>query len=227
MRLFYWQVIKGKSLSAQARGQYEYKSTVDAWRGSILDANGGWLTTSQVAWTVAGAIPEITEDKKKIADTLAPFFVSDDVPEEEKNHAVDEEEDRIYNLLTREKVMWTPLKSRVSDETKKKLLELKIDGIHFEPEEVRQYPESSSAAQLLGFVGKDKDGNNKGYFGLEGYYDTSLTGKPGYVSREADPWGAPIFLGESREVTAISGVDLATHIDTAVQITLEQRLSEG
>ncbi len=225
VRLFHWQILQGKVLSAQARDQYEYKSEVDAPRGSILASDGSFLVTSGTAWTVAAAIPEIEEEKKKIADDLAPFFVSEGIEEREKK--VDEEEDRIYSLITKDKVMWTPLKSRVTDEKKKEIEKLKIKGIHFEPEEIRAYPEASAAAQLLGFVGKDKNGNNQGYFGLEGYYDTALTGKPGFVSREADPYGAPILLGESREISAIGGVDLLTNIDTSVQLTLEKRLSEG
>lgn len=230
-RLFHWQILQGKVLSAQARGQYEYKSEIDAPRGSILAQDGSFLVTSGTAWTVAAAIPETSDDKKEIADKLAPFFVNKiPLSDEEKKdfeHQVDEEEDRIYSLLTKDKVMWIPIKSRISGETKKKIEEMKIKGIHLTPEEIRAYPEASSAAQLLGFVGKDKNGNNQGYFGLEGYYDTALTGKPGFVSREADPYGAPILLGESREVSAIRGVDLATNIDASVQLTLDKRLLEG
>jgi len=231
-RLFHWQIIEGKVLSAQAHDQYEYKSEIDAPRGSILASDGSYLVTSGIAWTVAAAIPEMKDDdgpldRKKVADSLAPFFTPPNLEDQDRKNAEHDEADRIYSLITKEKIMWVPLKSRVSDELKKKIEELDIAGIHFEPEEIRQYPEASTAAQILGFVGKDKDGNNQGYFGLEGYYDTSLTSKNGYVSREADPMGAPILLGDSREVSAIAGVDLLTNIDTSVQLTLEKRLREG
>lgn len=224
-RLFQWQILEGKVLSAQARNQYEYKSQINAPRGSILSSDGSWLVTSGQAWTIAASIQEIKEDKKKIADEIAPFFVPEGI--EDRDKAVNEESDRLYTLLTKDKIVWTPLKARVNDAIKKKIEELDFEGIRYEPEEVREYPESSTAAQLLGFVGKDKNGNNQGYFGLEGYYDKPLSGKPGYVSREADPMGAPILLGESREVSAINGMDLVTNIDTAIQITLEKRLKEG
>jgi cell division protein FtsI/penicillin-binding protein 2 len=242
-RLFYWQIIQGKVLSAQARGQYEYKSEIDASRGSIFSRDGSWIVTSGRAWTIAASLPEMKDDdgpldKKKVSDQLAPFFVQaplksleteDEEAEESDSMDVllEKEEDRLYSLLTREKIVWTPLKSRVSEETKKKIEELDINGLHFEPEEIRIYPEASSAAQLLGFVGKDKTGQSQGYFGLEGYYDTAISGKPGFVSRESDPLGAPILLGETREVSAIRGVDLYTHIDSSVQITLDKRLKEG
>src|SRR4029079_8320447 len=162
--LFHWQIVEGKVLSAQARGQYEYKSEVDAPRGSILATDGSYLVTSGQAWTIAAAIPEMKDDdgpldKRKVADSLAPFFAGVAVEPEDGEDKKDQRDlerdasDRIYNLLTKDKIMWTPLKSRVSDETKKKIEELKISGIHFEPEEIRQYPEGSVGAQLLGFVG--------------------------------------------------------------------------
>ena len=102
-----------------------------------------------------------------------------------------------------------------------------ISGIGFERQEVRAYPEASAAAQLLGFVGKNEEGQDKGYFGLEGFYDLALTGKPGYSVRESDARGTPILLGSAKEVNPISGVDLLTTIDKRVQMVLEKKLKEG
>ncbi len=226
IRLFYWQIWEGPVLSAQAKGQYEYRSEVTASRGSILASDNSWLATSGQAWTVAASIPEIQDEKRKIADELAPFFSQTD-DEKEKDHNIRIEEDRLYSLLTKEKIMWTPLKARITKEVKQKIEDLDIKGIHFEPEEIRIYPEASSAAHLLGFVGKNETSQPTGYFGLEGYYDTTLTSKSGFVSREADPFGAPILLGESREVSAKGGLDLVTFIDKALQIDLDRKLLDG
>ncbi|MEK7112039.1 MAG: penicillin-binding protein 2, partial [Patescibacteria group bacterium] len=85
----------------------------------------------------------------------------------------------------------------------------------------------SSAAHLLGFVGKDEEGGDLGYFGLEGYYNLALSGKPGFESLEKDAQGTPILLGDTSEILAINGVDLLTNIDKAVQRSLEKRLLEG
>src|SRR3972149_1250255 len=102
-----------------------------------------------------------------------------------------------------------------------------LEGIGFEPVESRIYPEGSSSAQILGFVGKDDEGNDKGYFGIEGFYDLPLSGKPGFISRDADARGIPIILGSSREVSAIKGVNLSTHIDKSVQFSIEKKLKKG
>ncbi|MBX4205784.1 penicillin-binding protein 2, partial [Candidatus Microgenomates bacterium] len=80
---------------------------------------------------------------------------------------------------------------------------------------------------VLGFVGKDDEGIDKGYFGLEGFYDLSLAGKPGYIQREADGKGAPILIGGSKEIAAVAGVDIKTNIDKRIQFVVEDKLKLG
>jgi cell division protein FtsI/penicillin-binding protein 2 len=104
---------------------------------------------------------------------------------------------------------------------------LNIAGIGFENQESQFYPEASSSAQLLGFVGKDDNGNDIGYFGLEGYYNLSLSGKSGFMGRDKDAKGAPILFDGSKQISAVSGVDLVTSIDKRIQILAEEKLKEG
>lgn len=222
-RLFYWQILRGKVLSYQARGQYERDTALSAPRGNILASDGTWLAARSEVYLVFAEIPQLKDSPKSIAEKLAPFFVEDS----QDRPQILAEIDRLYLLLTKKEVVWIPLKQRVTPEIKRNIEALDISGIGFERGEARLYPEASAAAQLLGFVGKNEEGEDKGYFGLEGYYDLSLTGKPGYSVRESDAKGIPILLGSSKEITAISGVDLVTTIDKRVQLALEEKLKEG
>lgn len=228
IRLFYWQGIKAQELSNQARLQHRSGNTVLAPRGSVMARDGSWLAVSLEGWLVFASKPEISEDPKAIAAKLAPFFVEDDHNEEtnEKERLFDEQK-RLEELLSKRDGVWIPLKHKVSTETKKNIEAMKILGIGFDKQEVRKYPESSLSAHLLGFVGKDDDGNDKGYFGLEGYYDLPLSGKPGFISRESDARGAPIVFGDSKEISAVGGADLVTHIDKTIQIIVERKLKDG
>jgi len=210
-------------LSAQARGQYQKESTIETSRGDILSSGSSWLAASGEAWMVYAALTDVTDSPKVIAEKLAPLFVED--PDD--RNSVLAEIDRVYSLLTKDGVVWISLKSRVKSEVKKKIEEMGIKGIGFEFQEKRIYPEASSAAQLLGFVGKDKEGKDKGYFGLEGYYDVVLSGKPGFKAQEKDARGIPMLFGTNREVLAIKGANLQTHIDKFVQLTLDKELAEG
>jgi len=104
---------------------------------------------------------------------------------------------------------------------------MKISGLGFEDEENRFYPEGSASAQLLGFVGKNDLGVNTGYFGLEGYYDISLSGKEGYQERKRDLKGAPLLSEGIQEVNSVAGTDLYTHIDKRIQIMIEEKLEKS
>ena len=219
VRLFFWQVIKGKVLSAQARGQYEVGVTLSAPRGNILASDGTWLAARESGWLVFASMPDLKESHTSVAEKLSHLLV-----EEEE---VSGEVDRIKGLLPKEGAVWIPLKHKVKEEAKKNIEALGIDGIGFELEEMRSYPEASAAAQLLGFVGKNLEGADTGYFGLEGYYDLALSGKPGYQSGEEDARGVPILLDDNKGVSAIGGVDLVTHIDKGLQILSEKKLKEG
>lgn len=228
-RLFFWQIVKGKELSLQARNQYEIGQVIQAPRGNILASDGTWLVARGKSYLVYASLPDVTENPQTIADKLASLFI-DEIPEEmedQRDEIVLREASRLTKLLTRKDVVWVPLKNRVTLELKKTIEDMNIEGLGFEEQEARMYPEASSAAHVLGFVGKSDHGEDVGYFGLEGYYNLILSGKPGYVAQESDARGIPILLGSSREVFAVNGVDLKTSIDKVVQISLEKGLKKG
>jgi cell division protein FtsI/penicillin-binding protein 2 len=76
-------------------------------------------------------------------------------------------------------------------------------------------------------LGKNQDGENQGYFGLEGYYDNILSSSPGVQKGETDIKGIPILIGKSKKVPSFSGVDLVTYIDKGVQLIADEELKLG
>jgi len=228
-RLFYWQVIRAKELSDQARKQYQIGYSVSAPRGNILASDGSWYAGRGDGWLVYAALPEIDKSINEIADSLSPFFVDINIEEDAsgRKEKVLEEANKIKSLLAKEEVVWVPLKHKISLETKEQIEALAYGGVGFEKEDIRLYPEASSAAQLLGFVGKNEEGQDQGYFGLEGHYDLILSGKPGFISRDSDALGIPISVGDTNEVLPVEGVDILTHLDKAVQMIIEEALIDG
>lgn len=220
-RLYYWQIIKGEELSEQARSQYVEGVTIQAERGSILASDGTWLAANTESFLIYANPTRLEKDPKDIAEVLAPLMVESD---ERKELLL--EIDRIEGIL-RKDGQWVPIKRRVSKELKEKIEQFNIHGIEFEESQIRFYPEASTSAHLMGFVGKDENGQDRGYFGLEGYYDLTLKGKEGYISRESDGVGLPMILGDSREVSAVSGVDLYTNLDKRIQINVDSILKKG
>lgn len=207
-------------MAAQARGQYEVGTKLEANRGSIMASDKTYLVAKSKSWLVTANQAEIKKDPTEVANKLAPLLITQD-------EKVETEELRLKELLSKKDAVWIPLKHKVADEAKKNIDALQLPGIGFEEEESRSYPEASTAAHLLGFVGKNKEGEDTGYFGLEGYYDLALAGKPGFLSSEKDARGAPIFLGKDRQASAVGGINLVTHIDKGIAILAEQKLKEG
>lgn len=222
LRLAYWQIVKGSELLADAKAQHERKTSILAGRGSIYASDATPLSATTRYWRLIGN-PQKNESARELSEKIVQKLPID----QENRELIKSEELRIAELLKKDELRWVVLKAKLSDEDKKRLEELDDEALSFEEEEGRIYPEASSAAQLIGFLGKDADGQNKGYFGLEGYYDVSLTGKSGFFERESDALGAPILFSRTRMLPAVSGIDLITHIEKPIQVILDQKLKEG
>lgn len=218
-RLFYWQVLNCEQLAAAAESQHWVSFELPAKRGSILAADEFPLATNEEAFLVFASLPDLKQQPKEIAAKLAPFLASPS--------ARLQFEELIKERLSRTDLVWVPLKHKLSRETKEILEKLEIEGIGFEEEQLRSYPEGSAAAHLLGFVGADVNGQDKGYFGLEGYYDLELKGHPGLLRREKDASGKPILVGTVKRDEKKDGRDLITTIDRSVQYIAEKQLGEG
>lgn len=231
-RLFTWQVLQSDVLAAAARSQHQTSTTLQAKRGSILASDGFPLIASResfLVWTNNSRIKE----KEIVADKLSTLFIAHEKIEESsdsgkiREQLAKDEKDRIKKLLERQNAYWVPIKHKVSKEIKEQIENLNISGIGFDPQESMEYPEGTMAARMLGFVGKDSAGQDKGYFGLEGFYDLTLSGSRGAWDWEKDAFGNPIVLGESLKVGAMDGMDLKTTIDRTVQFITEKHLIEG
>lgn len=217
-RLFYWQIIKSEELAEAAERQHWISFEIPAKRGEIFSADGFPLVSNEKVYLIYGEPNKIKIPVEEIAKKIASFF------EEE---AREELEEIIKERLSRQDLLWVPLKRKVSREIKEKIEGLEIEGIGFEEEEKRVYPESSMAAHLLGFVGFDKNGEEKGYFGLEGFYNLELRGKPGIVRQEKDALGNPILLGEDKSEEKVDGRDLTLTLERSVQYIVEEKLKKG
>ena len=115
----------------------------------------------------------------------------------------------------------------VNKEKKEEIEKLKIGGLGFEYVLKRDYPEASLAAHLLGFVGKNYQGEDIGYFGIEGYYNKDLSGLPGFIQSEKDLLGRPILIGKQEMVEPENGRDLILTIDKNIQGMIKEKLKKG
>lgn len=212
VRLFYWQILMGPRLQLEASSQYNLTFTLPASRGTVHTSDGSPVVLSVPAFLVFAQPAHIT-DMNEFARRVSPILSL-------------QERDVVAQISVPDRY-WVPLVRKVDSATVDRLKALAIDGLGFEPVSQRYYPEASMAAQMLGFVGLDQNGNDKGYFGLEGYYDRELRGKDGRRQIEKDVRGAPILVGEEKRIPASDGRSLELWIDRSFQQIVQKRLSDG
>lgn len=219
-RLYYWQIIRADYLQAQAEGQHFTDIKVQASRGNIYFDDGSMLASSNPSFLLFGQPKLLTKEQKtNTGYVLAKVLV-------EEGESVDDLARDFINKLSSD-LFWVPLKKQISFEKKKEIENLNLTGIGFEKTGTRFYPEGSSSAHILGFVGSDSKSDSKGYFGVEGYYDGELKGVSGSLRHEKDALGLPILIGSFLTSEAKNGKDLTLNLDRSIQFIVEQKLKEG
>lgn len=217
LRLFYWQIIQAPLLQAQADEQHFTNIKVDALRGNIYFSDRSVLASSDPSFTLFG-LPKTLDQAGKVKTAYILAKILSPSVDEIETSAKD-----FLNNLSKD-LYWVPLAKKVSLENKKQIEKLNISGIGFEQGSSRFYPEGSSAAHLLGFVGSDSD---KGYFGIEGFYEGELKGISGSIRHEKDAMGLPILIGNFLSSDASNGKDLILNVDRSIQFIVENVLKSG
>src|SRR5215210_564294 len=173
-RLAYLQTSQHDWLTKKARAQQLDVEPQAAARGLILDRQGRELARS-VDVDSFYADPREVEDAEAAARALAPVLKVDGVA-----LAVRLKEGK----ESRRGFVW--LARRVEEEQARAVAALKLKGVYSTEEQKRHYPNGALAAHVLGFVGLDAKGKDKGLAGVEQIYDVALTGESGRLVLDAD-----------------------------------------
>ncbi len=214
-RLFILQIFSGGYYRVLAEDRYTLVKKLIPERGRIEITNkfspDPDVLADNIAQDLVFANPSAISDPKTVAEQLAPILGL-------------EPEDLLLKLTDKQK-KYVVLKKRLSDDEKQKIKDLRLDGIAFEPEVVRFYPEKTLLAHLLGYVGFKGD-DKAGLYGLERSFEEELKGEPGSLAQEKDAGGAWIF-GTRRDLTpAVNGDNLILTIDKNIQFKTEAVLKD-
>ncbi|HEX8501202.1 MAG TPA: penicillin-binding protein [Pyrinomonadaceae bacterium] len=209
-RLAYLQTSQHEWLTKRARAQQLDVEPQAAPRGLILDRQGRELARS-VDVDSFYADPREVEDVEAAAAALARVLKVDGVA-----LAVRLREAK----RARRGFVW--LARRVGEEQSRAASALKIKGVYSTEEQRRRYPNGALAAHVLGFVGGEEKGRDKGLAGVEQIYDASLVGEAGRLVLDAD---AKRRAFESAGSEARDGRTLVLTIDQTVQYIVERELA--
>lgn len=210
IRLFYWQVVKADPLRRAGHAQSTLTLVSLAKRGDILFNDDFPIATNKISYLLY-ANPKKVDSAQHYAESLAPILGLD-----------------VASLSARlsQNLYWVSLQSRLSYDQKLQIENLKLQALGFEQQTERDYPEASMAAHLVGFVGKNQDGEDQGYFGLEGFYDRQLKGRPGSIYLIKDALGNPI-LTDVREDIKVDGRTITSTVDRSIQYMADTELKKG
>lgn len=227
IRAWSMQVLSGSSYAAQADQNRIRQITVDTARGRILDRNGVPLVTNRAVMSVTGD-PTLISRKPVIARLSTAIGVP-----------VAEISRRLASYKT-ERLKPRLLAIDVPMSTVAYLVEHapEFPGVAVQEAAVRQYPQGSLGAHVLGYTGEISEaelaaeklpdyrlGDIVGKTGIEAQYDKVLQGEKGFQQLEVDS------MGRVRRVVsegkAIPGKDVMLTIDSKVQAVTEQALADA
>ena len=217
-RLFFLQVIVADDYSNQASQSRTSGLTVEPRRGTIYDRNGHILAISLEATTVYANPSEITEPNstaRAIAEALGGKA-------SDYQSSLTESGSPTFSYVAR----------KVDVDKAAKLKELDLPGIYFLNDTKREYPYGKVGGQVIGAcsVEVDEEANREYYVGicgLEMYYNTILSGTPGYSEAEIGADGTPIPGGVHEQTPVVDGQDIVISIDIEFQEELEKDLKAG
>jgi cell division protein FtsI (penicillin-binding protein 3) len=203
-RLVYLQIFRYGSFVKQAEHQQQRAIPLAAKRGVIYDRAGRELGMS-VLVDSAFAVPSETKDLPTAVSLIT---------------RITGEDARVVLADCRAHKSFCWLARKADDETIERIKSLNLQGIHFQKEPKRFYPNRDLAAQVLGEVGMEDAGQS----GIEHEFDDQLRGSAGkmFISVDArKQWFSDV------EKQPETGDSLVLTVDKNIQYIAEKELEQA
>jgi cell division protein FtsI (penicillin-binding protein 3) len=203
-RLVYLQIFRYGSFVKQAEHQQQRAIPLAAKRGVIYDRAGRELAMS-VLVDSAFAVPSETKDLPTAVSLIT---------------RITGEDARVVLADCRAHKSFCWLARKADEETIERIKSLNLQGIHFQREPKRFYPNRDLAAQVLGEVGMEDSGQS----GIEHEFDDQLRGSAGkmFISVDArKQWFSDV------EKQPETGDSLVLTVDKNIQYIAEKELEQA
>ncbi len=197
-RVFYVQIVDGKSLQEKAIDQWTRELPVKAKRGKIVDRNGIVLAENKQTYAVY-VRTRVVDDPEKTANVLS--------------EVLGVEKYKLLEKLGSDSSSEITVKRQVDSETVGKLSKYGLKGVYYCFDVSRNYVYGDSLAQILGYVSSD----GRGQSGLEKRYDEILRGYDGEILYEADLVGKDVTGKTAKYIPATDGLNVKLTIDYEIQ----------
>ncbi len=203
-RLVFLQVLNKSYYRALAKGQQSILTEKRGDRGEIFFQNKIPLALN-IERKLCYVAPREIKEKEEVAEKLGQILNLD------KNFILEKlKKNNLFEII----------KHTLKDEEIENLEESKLPGVYLKTEKERYYPHDNLASHLVGFVG----GEEKGQYGIEGYWDKILRGKKELIEGEKAPKGYLFFLQKHK---TNKGSDIILTVDYNIQYQAEKLLRKA
>lgn len=224
------QIVNFGFYNALASDQHQIFTSLFPRRGEIFVHNDILANTSKDSMRegkIYDKLYPIAANKKYEFVFAEPKNVED--PEraaEILSQALELDKEELKNKLSQKDDPYEPLMHRVDEKIVNQINLAKLTGISSVSEYYRYYPDDMIGGHLLGYIGYVDD-KKKGQYGIEGYFDELLTGKPGFIKTEKDVGGKAIKIWDSAVSECEDGADIILTIDYNIQHEICKELKKG
>ncbi|HEY1285645.1 MAG TPA: penicillin-binding protein 2 [Solirubrobacterales bacterium] len=224
-RLWFLQVLNGDKYLAEARNNRTREFRVTAPRGEILDRDGNVLVGNRTSLALQVNMQKLPVDLRERRAELSRLA-------EITHSSLPRVREMLHKELKASPGAPVTLRRDVGNYLVYYLQENQrsFPGITVQKVFVRDYPDGSLAAHILGYVGEvDKEqlkepryralqpGDEIGQEGLEDTYDRYLRGRPGLTKIQVNALGQPTGGGKLVSEPPVPGEDLKLSLDSKVQ----------
>lgn len=222
-RLVYITEAKGDEYTKNVLSQQKYQSTTLPYkRGDILDSKGTKLAISEKVYNLIIDCKAVLEKEEYLDATMAALSTCfPELNHIEIERYIKENPARRYYVVKKQ-LTYEEISDFVEIQNNKKE-NPNVQGVWFEEEFKRMYPNGSLACDVIGFTIKNKEGTDfQGNYGLEAYYNDILNGtngrEYGYLNEDSNL--------ERTTIPATDGYNLVTTIDANIQSIVEKYLKK-
>ncbi len=196
-RLAFIQIVNSAEYQQKAVEQWTRDIPIRSKRGIIYDRNFKKLAVSATAYEIY-VRPAMVKDKDAVTNALSEILEMDKASLAQK---VTANKDTVL------------IKKKVDAEKVKLLREKELQGIVFNDDSKRFYPQSNFASYVLGFTNPD----NQGQDGVELTYEKYLNGFPGRNIVMTDAHGEMLPGSDTKYYEPQDGLNLVLTIDEVIQ----------
>ncbi len=239
LKLWKIQITDHEFYKQRAVEQQTGDKAVAAKRGTIYDSQGAILAMSATVHDIilsprdvlmlqenyAKAVETAREKNKPLPQYPEP---TNDFIAQGLSEILGVPKDDILARLAKTNSAYQPIAKKTEEEVSTRVRAFITEnhlspGIVVQPTTMRYYPNSTLAAQVIGFVNAE----NAGAYGLEAMYEKELAGEVGRVVTARNGAGTELLFRYENYIDGLDGFDLTLTLDATIQHYCEKALAQG